>query len=60
MMQEATPRTEIVRDTDVRALTEKAVMSILESPGTERDAWNGGVFHTHETSALVKETGSSS
>lgn len=57
--QEATRRTELFKDTEVRALTQSAVLVVSESPGTERNAGNGGAFHKCKQSTIVKEIWSS-
>lgn len=50
--QEASPRTELFKDTEVRALTENVVIFTSESLGLEHNAWNSRVFNNVNSELL--------
>lgn len=50
--QEATPRSELFKDTEVRALTENVVIVMSESPGLVHNAWNSRVFNNVNSKLL--------
>lgn len=50
--QEATPRSELFKDTEVMALTENVVIVTSESPGLAHNAWNSRVFNNVNSKLL--------